>query len=65
MRLFHWIGLLPLMWNGQRVPYLWTFVVSVCCALVESLPLSSKVDDNISVPIASTLLGFTIERVIS
>eukprot|EP00210_Caulerpa_lentillifera_P004778 g4562.t1 len=61
MWFFQWFGFLSLEWNGQRMPYLWTLVVAVCCAVVESLPLNSKVDDNVSVPITSTLLGLAIE----
>lgn len=33
------------------------FVVSLMSALVESLPISTKLDDNLTVPLANVLLG--------
>lgn len=35
-------------------------VVSLASALVESLPISTKVDDNLTVPITSMLVGSLI-----
>lgn len=33
------------------------FIVSVAAALVESHPLSTELDDNLTVPLASVLVG--------
>lgn len=35
-------------------------VVSLASALVESLPISTKVDDNLTVPVTSMLVGSLI-----
>lgn len=33
------------------------FVVSLAAAIVESLPISSELDDNLTVPLTSLLIG--------
>lgn len=49
------LGYLPLDWNStfQRVA-----VVALVATMVESLPITDKVDDNLSVPLATMLTAY-------
>lgn len=43
--------------SGMVVGFL---VVSIACALVESHPISTLLDDNLTVPLAVVLLGTSL-----
>ena len=50
-----------LAWGAVRGEvYAKAAVVSAVAALVECLPISDRVDDNVSVPLAATLLGWCL-----
>lgn len=56
MHYFSMFGLIHESWDM----FLGFFFVSLAAALVESLPISSKLDDNLTVPLTSLLVGSLI-----
>ncbi|CAD5184346.1 probable phytol kinase 2, chloroplastic isoform X1 [Musa acuminata AAA Group] len=53
MHYYHTFGFIEESW-GMIIRF---FVVSLASALVESLPISTEVDDNLTVPVTSLLVG--------
>lgn len=53
MHYFHTFGFIEENW-GMIIRF---FVVSLAASFVESLPISTELDDNLTVPVASLLIG--------
>lgn len=53
MHYFHLFGLMQENWSTT----LGLFLASLAAAIVESLPISSDLDDNLTVPLTSFLVG--------
>ena len=56
MHYFHTFGFIEQTWNMA----LGFLVVSIAAALVESHPISTELDDNLTIPLTSFLVGSLI-----